>query len=457
MLFTKFPKRRLHQRQSKQTAEATGKMQLPEARMKAKRMLRLLALGLLAAGLCPAILCHPSGTPAPENLTQEDQDHTRPADELLASSSLDFAFSLYRQLVRQTPGENVIFSPLSTSMALAFLLLGAHGNTHTEILEGLKLNITEMSEAEVHLSFQRLLRTLNQPSDQLQLSTGNAMFVQQQLQLLDKFVEDAKELYTAEAFLTDFQDTATAEKAINDYVKKETQGKITELVKNLNPETMLVLVNYIFFKAKWKTPFDPRDTFESRFYVRKNKWVKVPMMKLEDLSTPFFRDEELSCTVVELPYTGNASMLFVLPDKGKMEEVEARLLPETLRRWRDSLQTRWVDELYLPKFSISGNYNLNDMLSQMGIRDVFTSNADLSGVTGTKDLVLSQVVHKAVLDVAEVGTEAAAATGVKISPMSGKIGPLTIVNFNRPFQIILLDSGTTSILFLGKVANPKHV
>lgn len=90
------------------------------------------------------------------------------------------------------------------------------------------------------------------------------------------------------------------------------------------------------------TPFDPNDTVQSKFYVSKRRSVQVPMMSLEDLYTPYFRDKELSCTVVELRYTSNDSMLLILPDQGKMKEVEAALLPETLRRWRGSLQMRYL-------------------------------------------------------------------------------------------------------------------
>ncbi|XP_064231260.1 alpha-1-antichymotrypsin-like isoform X2 [Aotus nancymaae] len=420
------------------------------------RMLPLLALGLLVAGFCPAVLCHPASTLDEKNSTQEDQDQRTHVDLRLASTNVDFAFSLYKQLTQKAPGKNVIFSPLSISTTLAFLSLGAHNSTLKELLKGLKFNLTETSEAEIHQSFQHLLSTLNQSRDELQLSMGNAMFVKEQLNLLDRFTEDAKSLYGAEAFATDFQDSEEAKKLINDYVEKGTRGKIRDLIKDLDQQTVMVLVNYIFFKAKWKTPFDPRDTSESRFYFSKRKWVNVLMMSLEDLATPYLRDEELSCSVLEMRYTGNASALFILPDRDKMEEVEAMLLPETLKRWRDSLKIRWIDELYLPKFSVSGDYNLEDTLPQLGIEEVFTSKADLSGITGAGNLQVSQVVHKAVLDVSEEGTEASAATGVKIIPLSAKVGPRTIVRFNMPFLVIIARTDTPSILFMSKVINPKQ-
>ncbi|KAL2789528.1 alpha-1-antichymotrypsin precursor, partial [Daubentonia madagascariensis] len=421
-----------------------------------EKMLSLLALGLLVAGFCPAVLCHPVGTLDWENLTQENQENRTRVDKFrLASSNMDFAFSLYKQLALENPDKNVIFSPLSISTALAFLSLGARSTTLTELLKGLKFNLTEISEAEIHQSFQHLLRTLNQPSDQLQLSMGNAMFIKERLYVLQKFMEDAKGLYASEAFSTNFQDSAAAEKFINDFVEKKTQGKIVDLVKDLDTTTMMVLVNYIFFKAKWKTPFDPHDTFESIFHLSESKWVKVPMMSMKNLRTPYFWDEELSCAVAELMYEGNASALFILPDQGKMEEVEAKLLPETLRRWRGSLQTRRIDELYLPKFSISSDYNLEDILPQLGIRELFTRYADLSGITGTKNLMVSKVVHKAVLDVAEVGTEAAAATGIKMVLTSLGMDPMISMNFNRPFLMIIFKN-MESIPFIGKITNPKQ-
>ncbi|CAO2587390.1 Serine protease inhibitor A3C [Lemmus lemmus] len=178
------------------------------------------------------------------------------------------------------------------------------------------------------------------------------------------------------------------------------------------------------------------------------------MMQHQFLTTPYFRDEELSCTVVELKYTGNASALFILPDQRRMQQVEASLQPETLRKWRDSLRPRKIDELSLPKFSISTAYSLESILPQLGIRELFSKQADLSGITGTKDLSISQVVHKAVLDVAETGTEAAAATGMRMLGSALIRNPLT-VNFNRPFLMIIAHTNTQTSLFMAKVTNPK--
>ncbi|XP_036107381.1 serpin A3-1-like [Molossus molossus] len=413
-------------------------------------------LGLLVAGLCPSVHGLPGGKLHPGVVTQEDQHHHAPVDNLrLAPVHADFAFSLYKHLALRNPNENVIFSPLSISIALAFLSLGARGTTRTEILKGLKFNPTDISEAEVHRSFQHLLCTLSQPSNSLQLSVGNALFIDERMRLLYNFRDDAEVLYASEAFSTAFRDPAAAKKLINDYVMEKTQGKIVDLVSNLDVGVVMVLVNYIYFKAKWETPFDPQDTRPSTFSLTDGRSVIVSMMKTSDLTTPYFRDEELSCTVVELRYNSNYSALFILPDEGRMRTVEAALAPETLTRWRESLRMTQIG-LYLPKFSFSSHYDLERTLPELGIRTVFQNQADLSGIAGGKDLKVSQVVHKALIEVAENGTEAAAATGISAGITSIGIEPRTTVKFNRPFLLSIVSKNTQSILFCGRVVHPNE-
>ncbi|XP_020754812.2 serpin A3-7-like [Odocoileus virginianus] len=417
--------------------------------MRAERMSTLLALGLLVAGLCSSVHS------LPENVTPEKQHKGASVDDhSLASSNTDFAFSLYKKLALENPNKNVIFSPLSISIALAFLSLGARGSTVTEILEGLKFNLTETPETEIHQGFQHLLQTFSRPSNELQLSVGNAMFMPEELNLLDKFRKDAEAFYASEVLPINFKDSEAAIKLINEYVKNKTHGKIEKLFNDHDQLTDLILLNYIFFKAQWKTPFDPDRTYDSDFLVSEDTRVKVPMMTL-GLETPYFRDEELGCTLVELTYTSNDSALLILPDEGKMQDLEAKLDPETLMRWRKSLHPRYIHKLRLPRFSISSDYKLKDILSQLGMKKIFTSNANFSGITNEHKLAVSQVVHKAVLDVGEEGTEGAAATAVLVLGSSLIPNELTI-SFNRPFLISILHKDTQSIIFLGKVTNPKE-
>ncbi|XP_030176223.1 serpin A9 isoform X2 [Lynx canadensis] len=240
---------------------------------------------------------------------------------------------------------------------------------------------------------------------------------------------------------------------INSYVEKETKGKVVDLIQDLDPLTAMVLVNPVFFKAKWEKPFHPGYTRKSSpFLVGQGATVKVPMMhQVEQFA--FGVDPELSCSVLQMEYSGNTVAFFVLPGQGKMRQLEQALSARTLRRWSLLLRKRWI-EVFIPKFSISASYDLETILPKMGIWDAFSNNADFSGITKTDFLQLSKVAHKAVLDVSEEGTEAAAATATKLIVRSKDSPSYTVIRFNRSFLLLLINKATEAILFLGKVENP---
>ncbi|XP_069321369.1 serpin A9 isoform X2 [Eulemur rufifrons] len=240
---------------------------------------------------------------------------------------------------------------------------------------------------------------------------------------------------------------------INSYVEKETRGKVMGLIQSLDPLTAMVLVNHIFFKAKWEKPFHPEDTKKSfPFLVGKGATVHVPMMhQMEQFA--FGVDPELNCFVLQMNYRGDTVAFFVLPGKGKMKQLEQALSARTLRKWSHSLQKRWI-EVFIPKFSISASYDLETILPKMGIRNAFDKSADFSGIAKRDSLQVSKATHKAVLDVSEDGTEAVAATATKLVVRS-KDGPShPTVSFDRPFLMLIMSEATESILFLGKVENP---
>ncbi|XP_030414706.1 alpha-1-antiproteinase 2-like [Gopherus evgoodei] len=421
--------------------------------MKPALYLCLLLAGLHAVAHCDHLPGHHNGHDHHEGTVHEEhhEEHHHVGDCLkLAPSNADFAFRLYKQITSEAPKKNIFFSPISISTAFAMLALGAKSDTLTQILEGLAFNLTELQEKEIHDCFHNLIHILNHPESELQLDMGNALFLKEKLKTLEKFLADTKNLYEGEAFSINFKNTAEAQKHINDYVEKKTHGKIVELVKDLDPETAMILVSYIFFKGKWEKPFLPEDTKERDFFVDEETIVKVPMMHRMGRFDLHF-DTELSCTVVRLYYNGSATAFFILPNKGKMKQVEDALWKETVSRWSNALHLSSAD-LYIPKFSISATYDLKDHLTKMGITDVFTKQADLSGITGDPELQVSRVVHKAVLNIDERGTEASAATAIEIMPMSL---PLKI-EFNSPFLMIIFDRTTNISLFVGKINNPAE-
>ncbi|XP_004394562.1 PREDICTED: alpha-1-antitrypsin [Odobenus rosmarus divergens] len=412
---------------------------------------------LLLAGLCclaPHSLANGLQGDAVQDTVASQHDHEEhhqePACHKIAPNLADFAFSMYRQVARESNTTNIFFSPVGITTAFAMLSLGAKGDTHGQIMEGLGFNLTERAESEVHEAFQQLLRILNHPDNQLQLTTGNGLFITEGIKLLDKFLEDIKNLYHSEAFSTNFGDTEAAKKQINDYVEKGTQGKIVDLVQDLDKDTIFALVNYIFFKGKWVKPFEEEHTTEEDFHVDEHTTVKVPMMSRLGMFDIYHCDK-LSSWVLLMDYVGNATAIFILPDQGKMQQLEDMLTKEVLAKFLENRHTRSAS-LRLPKLSISGTYDLKTVLSKMGITKVFSNEAELSGITDQAPLKLSKGLHKAVLTIDEKGTEAAGAMFLEAIPMSMPPG----VDFNSPFLIIIYDKNTKSPLFVGKVVNPTQ-
>ncbi|MBV98575.1 Alpha-1-antitrypsin, partial [Eschrichtius robustus] len=322
--------------------------------------------------------------------SQHDHEHHQEAAcHKIAPNLVDFAFTVYRQVAHESNATNIFFSPVSIATAFAMLSLGTKGDTHTEILEGLDFNLTARTEAEIHEGFQHLLHTLNQPDNQLQLTTGNGLFINESAKLVSKFLEDVKNLYHSEAFSINFRDAEEAKKKINDYVEKGSQGKIVDLVDDLDQDTVFALVNYIFFKGKWEKPFEAERTTERDFHVDEETTVRVPMMNRLGMYDLHYCDN-LASWVLLMDYVGNATALFILPDQGKLQHLEDKLTKELLAKVLEKRYTSSAN-LHLPKLSISGTYDLKTLLGKLGITKVFSNGADLSGITEEVPLKLSKV------------------------------------------------------------------
>ncbi|NXG16414.1 A1AT2 antiproteinase, partial [Grallaria varia] len=362
----------------------------------------------------------------------------------------DFLFRFYKQAISKEVEENVFFSPMSISTAFAMLAVGAKSTTLSQIFEGLGFDdLTETRIHDIHDSFHKVLSVLNCANANITLNIGNALFTATGFEPQESFLQNTKQFYDADFFSSNFHKPEEAKKQINKYVEEKTKGKINELVDHLDPSTVLVLANYIYFKAAWEESFDPLRTYEDDFFVNSNASVRVNMMQRDSISDTYY-DQDLSCEVVELPYQGTARALLILPDDGKMKQVEDALSKETVCKWDKKLMT-WRLNLHLPKFSISGSYDVKNLFEKMGITEVFSGNADLSGISGSHNLQVSQAIHKALLEVDEAGTEAAGATAV----ISARISyPSVTIKFNRPFIILISNKQTGTTLFMGKIVDP---
>lgn len=187
--------------------------------------------------------------------TDPQEQHFREGDPLescqrIVSSNTDFAFQFYMQASTQEPGKNIFFSPVSISTALALLALGSRGSSQAQVLEGLAFNLTNIQREEIHHGFGQLLLLLHRPGSQVQLSMGNTLFMDKHLKPTKTFLKDIKKLYRGKAVSSSFQNATEAKKEINDYVKNKTRGNINQILDDLDPNTLMVIVNYIYFKGK---------------------------------------------------------------------------------------------------------------------------------------------------------------------------------------------------------------
>uniref|UniRef100_A0A8C9ATP1 Serpin family A member 4 n=1 Tax=Prolemur simus TaxID=1328070 RepID=A0A8C9ATP1_PROSS len=376
----------------------------------------------------------------------------------IAPANTKFALRFYHLIASESPKKNIFFSPLSISAALAMLSLGARSHSQTQMLEGLGFNLTELSESDVHRGFQHLLHNLNLPSGELAMHVGSALFLNHDLPFLPKFLNETMAFYESRLFHTDFSDTVGTTQRINNHVKKETQGKIVDLVGKLSTDTLMVLVNYVYLKALWEKPFIASRTTRRDFYVDESTTVQVPMMLQDKEHHWYLHDRYLPCSVLRMDYKGDAAALFILPNQGKMKEVEEVLTPEMLMRWNNLLQKRNFYrklELHFPKFSISGSYTLHQILPKLGFSDLFSPWANFSGITDQLNLQAPKSFHKATLDVNEAGTQAAAGTSFSSRFLSVPNNH-RVLWFNRPFLVVIFSTSTQSILFLGKVVDPTE-
>ncbi|KAI4905479.1 hypothetical protein NFI96_028113 [Prochilodus magdalenae] len=367
----------------------------------------------------------------------------------LTFKNTDFAMNLYRK-ISSHHDDNIFFSPLSVSTAFATLSLAARGSTRSQILSGLNLDTLEQNgQPEVIPQlFQHLQGNITHDGA-LKLEQGTALFVDLHFQIERAFSDQIKKFFDADIANVAFENADLSKETINKHVRKKTGDKVKELVTNIEPLTQMMLINTIFFQGAWEKQFNPNYTENGRFYIDKYNIVQVPMMVNVD---KFYiaSDDELKVKVLRLPYLGGAAMLIVLPDINvDYTVVDDEINADRFLNWIKNMKKTKL-EVYLPKFKMEKSYSMHKILLSMGIQHVFKHTANLKGMSQEAGLKVSQVLHKAVIEVDEKGTVAAAATSVGITAYSM---PTTFV-VNRPFFFFIYHEETNSLLFMGRVIDP---
>ena len=377
----------------------------------------------------------------------------------LSSGNAEFALHLYQEL-KEKEG-NLIFSPYSISSALAMTYGGARGDTEREMAQTLSFTLPQ---DHLHPAFNVLdleLAERTNPVDigpitveGVQLEITNSLWGQDGYSFRPEYLDLLALNYGAEMRILDFVGRAdAARRAINRWVEDATKGTIKEIVPGgiLNAQTRLVLVNAIYFNAKWEDPFSKFDTKRESFYLLDGSTVQVPMMSQDEVY-PYWKGNGFQ--VFEMPYLGRElAMGILLPDAGKFRDVERSLDARLVNRIVENLDSQYLD-LTMPKFEFESEFALRETLSKMGMRNAF-ENADFSGMDGSRDLMLSEALHKSFVAVDERGTEASAATSVFADVISNPMYPLELT-VDRPFIFWIRDIPTGTFLFIGRVLIPER-
>ncbi len=356
--------------------------------------------------------------------------------DAVVDGNTEFAIDIYQELSK-TPG-NLFFSPYSISSALSMTCAGARGNTEKEMLTTLH----QYNQLDLHTAFKSL-------NDKLFSVQGYELNIANGLCLTGQDVKNSyKDLlerkYDAEIFPGDL-------KRINEWVSNKTQKRIPKILNRLDRQSACVLLNAVYFKADWQSEFKASDSHNRKFFTDKSNSVSVPMMNQTN-SYKYYENSQVQ--IVEMPYSGGASMVIILPNQiGGLSKYESDL--SSLMNLLDELDSKSPEKLKLtlPKLKMETDYDLVPVCMKLGMKDAFNSAADFSGMS-TKPLSIAQIKHKAFLEVDEKGTEAAAATAVEMKVTSMPMYPKKEFVADHPFMFLIKDIDTGTILFFGRVVNP---
>lgn len=384
---------------------------------------------------------------------QPEKEQSKKVDDWLIAANSGFAFKLYGQVLKQRGGENVFISPASIMLALAMTYNGAEGETRKAMADALEVD--SMSPEEVNRAFADLRSTLANADPKLQLRIANSLWAKNSFTPKPTFIQRSKEYYAAEVASLDFASPA-APATINSWVKRNTEGRIEGVVDRIKPETILFLINAIYFKGQWQVSFEKEKTKDDMFRLADGRQKKLPMM-FQSRKYLYHKDEDFQA--VALPYgNGRMSMYVFLPNESStLDQFERKLTRENWENWMRGFRLAPGD-LTLPRFKIEYEVDLNDMLKALGMGEAFDPlRANFSGIAELNSgrIYLSKVRHKAFAEVNEEGTVAAAATAVEgvLTSVQQPQEPF-IMKVDRPFFFAIRDNSSGIVLFMGSVANP---
>jgi len=368
----------------------------------------------------------------------------------LIESGNAFAFDVFKKVLAGSGTyENIMISPLSISYALSMTLNGATGETRDAMMEALRIN--GITTDALNNSYMELTKALLSVDKRVLMSIANSVWTENDFIVKQAFIDILTNFYDAESKPFDIND-ATAPDKINAWIEANTNGLIKEMINELEDNTVMLLINAIYFKGKWGSEFDASKTVQEPFYKTGSSQVEVPMMKQKN---DFMVYEGNGFVVAEFPYgQGNFVMNVILPDdQSGLASIASQVDNESFAGWIGQLAERETDVSF-PRFKYGYQKTLKEVLTDMGMGIAFTENADFSNISDQFDLLINDVTHQTFIETNEEGTEAAAATVVTVGTTSMP-PPMLIFNMDHPFIYIIRETTTNSIIFMGRVADPS--
>tara|TARA_R110002096_G_scaffold435826_2_gene663664 strand:+ start:211541 stop:212743 length:1203 start_codon:yes stop_codon:yes gene_type:complete len=377
--------------------------------------------------------------------------------QALVAGNTAFAVDAYRELQAGNEGENLFISPHSISNALAMVYAGARGNTESQMADALHFTLPQ---DQLHPAFNWLDLQLASRGEGASGSDGgdfrlnviNATFGQVGYEFLGDFLDRLAVNYGAGLALLDFEsDPEGSRQTINTWVADATEDNILDLLPQgmISPDTRLVLTNAVYFNAAWKTKFDPDLTAPGTFRTTAGD-VTTDMMTGEVQGVMSASGDGYQA--LTLPYEGDElDMVFIVPDEGEFTNIDTSISPTWLDGVLSSLAPSNIGGVTMPKFDFRFKTSLIETFQSLGLTDAFNGSADFSGIDGTRNLIITGIVHEAFVKVTEDGTEAGGATAVVV----GRDSIPEWVTIDRPFLFLVCDIETGAVLFIGRVLNPS--
>ncbi|NMF59771.1 serpin family protein [Pseudanabaena yagii] len=419
-----------------------------------KTYYRSTAISLLTFAMMsfPSLASPIKSIPAPSNLAVSPNPippkiaiNKVELDSRLVKASTKFGFNLFNQIFQQNPHKNIFISPSSVAIALAMTYNGANGQTQSAMARTLELEGISTNDIN---NFNQLLQvSLLDSQNDTEISIANSLWINQNIALERSFVEKLKTYYQATIKNLNFDDSSSTQ-IINDWVKQQTKNKIHQIVKRASNDTVVILINAIYFKANWANAFDKSLTNLKPFTLENGTTIQHPSMsrlgEYRYLDRPKFQ-------AVRIPYQNRRFRMdiFLPKNTSSLAEFQQQLTLQNWQDWSDSFQIN-TGLVQLPRFKVEYELELNQVLKSLGMQIAFSPSADFRNLTSSASSI-SEVRHKTFVDVNEEGTEASAATSVRVFRGASRTFQMII---DRPFFFAISDRQTGTILFMGTIQNP---